>query len=739
MYLKNITLRGFKSFKTKSQLTFEPGVSVIVGPNGSGKSNIADAISWVLGEQSPKSLRGNSMGDVIFRNKQEELGIAEVSLCFDNKDRELDLDFRDVRITRRVYTEGGSEYYINSSPSRLMDIQEMIADSGIGKGLYTIINQGQINDIAVLKPEERKLIIDEVIGISKHKNRKDKSINKLEKVKEDIDRINDLTQEIKRTMDPLEIEADKAKKYAKASNQLKGEEISLFIAEINKLNSDWEKKKSRGHKLEQEMDKVTKDLELEIENKKKHKKDAGDKLSSYHYWEEQLKKFNADLDHLKGIIELVKSKENVFSTLKGMFEMNLRKSLDQEDIKDRKESLYGKIIEIREIVSGFLKNILSILSGSSKYKEIESDGNFILKKFEKLLQSFNKDEAKQKNRREFNTKLLKICSSNLENAKKLYGTLNDFYKKIETVKEVIYPNFEKEKKKIGKIQGEVEFIDNSIGKINVKKNDLEKSIYKNDLDKESIKQQVENITKYIIDKYNLSVDYIFKHYEPAENLSEVKRNIADLKKIIKDFGNVNPNASIEYERIKKRYDFLQSQKEDLLNSREKLKKLIEEIDQEIENYFMEKFEKIDESFSYYFKILFPLGDGELQLVKKDESSDLGIDLKVDIGNNKFVPLSLLSGGEKSLVAIAFLFSIFSTNLSPFYVFDEADAALDDINIDRFLSLVGKFAENQQIILITHQKKTMEIANTIYGVTMQSDGVSKVFSEKIGENSFAKTD
>ncbi|GAG61303.1 unnamed protein product [marine sediment metagenome] len=235
MYLKNITLQGFKSFKNKSRLFFEPGISVIVGPNGSGKSNIADAISWVLGEQSPKSLRGSSMGDVIFKSKNEEMGIAEVSLMFDNSNKLFNIEFREVKFTRRVFMRGGSEYFINSSPCRLIDIQELTADSGIGKGLNIIINQGQINEIAVLKPIERKAIIEDVLGISKHKNRRDKSLSKLQKVKNDVDRIDDLMEEIKRTMDPLEIEAKRAQKHAEIFNLLKDEEISLFIAHLNHL------------------------------------------------------------------------------------------------------------------------------------------------------------------------------------------------------------------------------------------------------------------------------------------------------------------------------------------------------------------------------------------------------------------------------------------------------------------------------------------------------------------------
>ncbi|MBU4293276.1 MAG: AAA family ATPase, partial [Actinobacteria bacterium] len=240
MFLKNITLRGFKSFANKSQLIFEPGISVIVGPNGSGKSNVADAISWVLGEQRVKSLRGNSMEDVIFKNKKEELAIAEVSLFFDNSDNFLNLDFKEVKITRRVFAKGGSEYFVNSSPCRLIDIQDLTADQGIGKGFYTIINQGQVNDIAVLKPSDRKIIIDELIGVAKHKIRRDKSKSKLLKVSGDQERIDDLMHEVKRTLDPLEIESKKAQQYSEVHSNLKCEELSLFISELNELNKKWE-------------------------------------------------------------------------------------------------------------------------------------------------------------------------------------------------------------------------------------------------------------------------------------------------------------------------------------------------------------------------------------------------------------------------------------------------------------------------------------------------------------------
>ena len=265
-----------------------------------------------------------------------------------------------------------------------------------------------------------------------------------------------------------------------------------------------------------------------------------------------------------------------------------------------------------------------------------------------------------------------------------------------------------------------------------RKQNLENDIYKADFKKDQIKERVKNLTEEILDTYNISVDYIFKNYKPSEDHENSRRIVRKLKNEVKSYGSVNPNATIEYKRVKDRYDFLYSQKEDLDKSRKKLEELIKEINERIEVIFTSKFDDINSNFKSFFKSLFPLGNGEMQLVKDqvNNEDDYGIELKVDIGNNKMIPLLLLSGGEKALVSIAFLFSIFATNSSPFYVFDEIDAALDEMNLNRYIWLVKKFAQGKQVIIITHQKKTMEIADTIYGITMQSSGMSKIVSEKV---------
>jgi chromosome segregation protein len=339
-----------------------------------------------------------------------------------------------------------------------------------------------------------------------------------------------------------------------------------------------------------------------------------------------------------------------------------------------------------------------------------------------------------KKRLERTQNIKNICITNLERSKKIHLLLSDYLSVSEGIKRRLYPEFERRRNLISENQSKINELESQVNMLNISKSNLENNMYKINLKKEQIKEKVGTITESIVDNYNLSIDYVLKSYSPTSDIRQSEVKVKRLKNEIKGYGSVNPNAAVEYNRIKKRFDFLAGQRIDLVESKKNLEELIKDINERIADYFFKKFDEINKCFKNYFRILFPLGEGEMQIEKNDGSGDdeIGIDLKVDIGNNKFVPLSLLSGGEKSLISIAFLFSIYSINPSPFYVFDEVDAALDDVNISRFLTLVKKFSEKQQIIIITHQKRTMEVADTIYGVTMQSTGVSKIISEKIGK-------
>lgn len=291
MYLRSIEMQGFKSFANKIVLDFHNGITGIVGPNGSGKSNVADAVRWVLGEQSAKQLRGQNMQDVIFAGTENRrpLGFAYVSITLDNSDHVLPIEYNEVTVSRRVYRSGESEYLINKSPCRLKDVQELFYDTGIGKEGYSIIGQGQIDKILSGKPEDRRELFDEAAGIVKYKKRKEAAEKKLDSERANLLRIDDILSELENRVLPLKEQSDKAKKYLSLKENLKQLELALFIKD--------------NQNLSEEKDKISKNMEIVHNEYEKRQNEL-----------EEIKKQNIDLE--TGIkdyeikIEEIRNEEN---------------------------------------------------------------------------------------------------------------------------------------------------------------------------------------------------------------------------------------------------------------------------------------------------------------------------------------------------------------------------------------------------------------------------------------------
>lgn len=241
MYLKRVESTGFKSFAERIEVEFVPGVNAVVGPNGSGKSNMIDAVRWVLGEQSARSLRGSKMEDIIFQGSdtRRPLNMAEVTLVLDNAERTLPLDFAEVSITRRVYRSGESEFYVNKQACRLKDIIELLLDSGLGREAFSIISQGRVEEILSSKAEERRSIFEEAAGVLKYKQRKQKAEFKLAETGDNLERVQDIIHELETQIEPLHKQAEAARKYNELKNELKEQEISLLLAEIDQLHAQW--------------------------------------------------------------------------------------------------------------------------------------------------------------------------------------------------------------------------------------------------------------------------------------------------------------------------------------------------------------------------------------------------------------------------------------------------------------------------------------------------------------------
>ncbi|HEY3631807.1 MAG TPA: AAA family ATPase, partial [Jatrophihabitantaceae bacterium] len=240
MHLKSLTLKGFKSFASATSLRFEPGITAVVGPNGSGKSNVVDAIAWVLGEQGAKALRGGKMEDVIFAGTagRPPLGRAEVTLTIDNSDNALPIDYAEVSITRRMFRDGASEYEINGTACRLLDIQELLSDSGIGREMHVIVGQGQLDSVLQARPEDRRGFIEEAAGVLKHRKRKEKALRKLDAMQANLTRLTDLTGELRRQLKPLGKQAEIARRAAGVQAELRDSRLRLLADDLLALRTE---------------------------------------------------------------------------------------------------------------------------------------------------------------------------------------------------------------------------------------------------------------------------------------------------------------------------------------------------------------------------------------------------------------------------------------------------------------------------------------------------------------------
>ena len=289
MYLKRIEIQGFKSFANKIVFDFHNGITGIVGPNGSGKSNVADAVRWVLGEQSAKQLRGGNMQDVIFAGTElrKPLGFAYVAITLDNSDHKLDIDFNEVTVSRRLFRSGESEYLINGSACRLKDISELFFDTGIGKDGYSIIGQGQVDKILNGRPEDRRELFDEAAGITKFKRRKGLALKRLESERESLIRVNDILVELEKQVGPLEKQAKIAKEFLNLREELKIFDVNSYIMEYEGISQNINEYKKREKLLSDDLE----DAKKLLENSKKDYEDIS----------AELKRLDEELDGVKNL------------------------------------------------------------------------------------------------------------------------------------------------------------------------------------------------------------------------------------------------------------------------------------------------------------------------------------------------------------------------------------------------------------------------------------------------------
>ncbi|MDF2039674.1 chromosome segregation protein SMC [Cytobacillus oceanisediminis] len=349
MFLKRLDVIGFKSFAERITVDFVPGVTAVVGPNGSGKSNITDAIRWVLGEQSAKSLRGSKMEDVIFAgsDSRRAQNFAEVTLTLDNGDQGLPIEYSEVSVTRRVYRSGDSEYLINKQTCRLKDIVDLFMDSGLGREAFSIISQGRVEEILNSKAEERRTIFEEAAGVLKYKTRKKKAEGKLSETQDNLNRVNDILHELESQVEPLKIQASIAKDYLQQKEELEKIEVALTVYEIEELHSKWEQ---LSRQLEQHIEDEMK-LSAVIQNKEAKMEELKDHISaideSVNDLQDVLLHASEELEKLEGRKEVLKERKKNASQNKDQLHRNMEElSMKITELKEQEEkqsALKGKL------------------------------------------------------------------------------------------------------------------------------------------------------------------------------------------------------------------------------------------------------------------------------------------------------------------------------------------------------------------------------------------------------------
>lgn len=964
MFLKRIELQGFKSFADKTVIQFDQDITGIVGPNGCGKSNVNDAIRWVLGEQSVKSLRsGTNMSDIIFSGSEyrKPVNMARVTLVFDNSTRVFDSDFDEIEITRQILRANNeASYFINKTPCRLKDINDLVMDTGLGKDSLSIITQGNISSFADAKPEDRRSLFEEAAGVAKYKKRKKVSLSKLEQTKENLDRLQDILDELERQIGPLEKQAKKAEKYISLREKLSKIEISVLVEDIDQYNgkinqinkelfdiqamhtsenAELLKQETRLESIRKEMyaldkqinelqGKYTKAMEenyqlerrkIEQDEKRKYMLKVADKKArqkeiqamleearfEYQDRHQRLMQTQQDLNNRRNIVNDLKTKiskaryesdqahniltqlQNRRQVLENMMKQPFAHQQGVRSVMQAKNSLsgvYGVVSELliahadkalavnaalggsiyqiitkneadaRNAISFLKRNrsgratflplsvchprkmneqVITIASTSPgflgfasecvdckeifdpvkerllgnvivvdtlqnanetakrlryAYKIVTLDGDIVHTggsmtggvtknqstpvTMRQELDTINSKIEGQKIKADSCLNETDILTQKLQKENDAIVTLQIELAKLENIyatKKAKYDSILAEYQELGvdieenaelaqddlvvqmskmhavldslslEIQSlrqsrfdkgnDAEQLENQIRLVRREMNSKQSQIHNYEMEVVKVKTQLENALNRLSTDYEMTYEYALTKKENVE-IESAKEEVIQLRQSISRLGNVNLDAPNEYKEVKERFDFMTSQKEDLEKASQQILAAIDEMDQTMISQFTDMFNKINAELDGVFKAMFGGGRASLSMVDPDDVLNTGIDIDVQPPGKMVKNIQTFSGGEKALIAISVLFAILKARTMPLCIFDEVEAALDQANVERFARYLSHYRGQSQFIAVTHRPGTMEQCDTLYGVTMQKDGVSKVLKVQL---------
>ena len=724
MRLKSLKIAGFKSFVDPIQIDF-PGIMCgIVGPNGCGKSNIIDAIKWVKGELSPKSLRSESLQDVIFNGSDTRKPVSHcsVELFFDNSENFLGgeyLEFDEVSVKREMGRDGQSNYFINNASARRRDVQDLFLGTGLGGNSYAIIEQGIISSLVGAKPEELRSYVEEAAGISKYKERKRETESRIRRTSENISRLKDLEDEVKRSIRRLNAEANLTTKYKKLRDKEKEYQKFILSDEMNELKKLMNQSEKENKSIDKDLEKIDGDRLALVGKRDVNKTQLMESLKKLE--DEQRGFFESGAK-----ISLIEEKEKTFTNR--IQELLKEEEKNITNLKDLSKELDSAKSDLSKVDAKVLQNILS--DSKNIIERIESniskkDSDFIEKSLEEFWKKGYKHGIGESGEavETINTLRGQFASRNDQITKDIGSMKKDLIKEKAELSGLIDIRKNQELKVIE--------LRSNQDKANEEMRLIESEITKLESEKERIMQQR---NEKEVNKRTIEID-IKEKQEKLDSYSEVRdiegekasifQDLEKLQKRIMNLGPINFAAPETLEAEKQRKETLSGQIEELEISLNKLDEAIRKIDMESNKSFHNCLNSVNKYLEEMFPKLFGGGFCKLDLLEKTEDS--GLILMARLPGKKNTKLSQLSGGEKALTALALVFSLFSINPAPFCLLDEVDAPLDDDNTSRFINLVNEMSEKVQFIFVTHNKISMEKSSHLLGVTMRDLGVSKVVS------------
>lgn len=825
-YITKIVLQGFKSFNRKTVIPFSKGFTAIAGPNGAGKSNIVDAITFVLGKISAKSLRAERLQKLIYDGAGIKKGAqqAVVHLYFDNKKRVFPFEQDEIVITRKINKKGISVYKLNGRTTTRDKILQTLSIAKIRPDGYNIVYQGDATRILDMNAIERRKIIDEISGIEEYNRRKERALLDLQKVDEKLSQAEIIYRQKLENLKKVEKERNAALKYEELKQKIAIIKASIIQQKIKELQKKREKLLAKQKSFEEFLINIKEKLE-EVENKLAEKEaDVAKVLKQILKFSKQIEKererikLQSQIELNKSLIENYKNEiERIKSNIEKLRAIEEKSELIalktprpvREILKLNLKGVYGTIKDVIKVPEKF-KTAIEVAAGNHLFDIIVEDEDVAMfcisyLKEEKIGKAnfipLNKITTRKFVKNEllkydgvlglasdlikYDIKFLKAINfvfgntlivKDLETAKRigigkarmvtldgdlieLSGYMSGGYslaqhpktmtKKIEEEIKIYLNQKQKLEKELENLERITKELEEKVSKIKVQKESyqsLEKVKLASELEIEKLKNKRKKLyekkaltenkiseLKIEIAKLEVELNSLFEEMKQYQNVKPISQDISTLVKMLRNYeqqlkqiGVVNLKAIQEYEEVKKDFEEYKQKYEKILEERKAVLKLIEEIEEKKKEVFMKTLNQVSSKFA---EVFYKLTGGNAVLQLEDDDINKGLIIKANPKGGRPINIDALSGGEKTITALAFIFALQFYKAAPFYVLDEVDAALDKENSKKFAQFVKNLSKNSQFIVITHNDQTLKFAEKIYGVTLEN-GESKILTVKL---------